>query len=50
MTDIKEVRREDAISNIETMREQALLKNPEGLTLDEINEEISKARNQKKDD
>ena len=42
----KTVTKEEALFNIETMRTQALSKNPNGLTLDEINEEINKTRNQ----
>ncbi|MBO4357817.1 MAG: type II toxin-antitoxin system RelB/DinJ family antitoxin [Candidatus Methanomethylophilaceae archaeon] len=42
----KTITKEEALFNIETMRTQALSKIPNGLTLDEINEEIDKARNQ----
>ena len=42
----KTITKEEALFNIETMRAQALSKNPSGLTLDEINKEIDKARNQ----
>ncbi len=42
----KTITKEEAMFNIETMRAQAMSKNPNGLSLEEINDEINKARNQ----
>ena len=41
------ITREEAMNNVEVLRTQALSKNPDGLTVDEINEEIDKARMQR---
>lgn len=46
----EDIIRENALNAIYSMRERALKEHPEGMSLDEINEIISKARNGEDDE